>query len=1028
VNGYFDSLLSETTSAQAANTLFSARSGEYFGVLTDDVFQNSPTAAFGAWTELQEAKDNYSYESRILDPEEANSLYGIKGRLKFDSPIREAAAQLMYQRKYGEIYRQQVLGQGTTMQNVSGFGVGMAASLLDPLNVASMFLPVLGEARLAQTLASLGRFAKPAARGILGAAETGVVVGALQGPTALLLNEYQADYDMTTALRDTAFAAAAGGVLRVAMGGFAPKKPEGAIPEVISGTKPETQLQMQAQAAADLAQGKPVNGPQAIIGLDQNVLRAEAENSPEVNANFPDTNIPKDPTKPSGIREAPGFYDPEFKLNDQAASPYLFLRENVVDDAVFNDLMTYGRSLEKVTQDDRLDCHDCIRQLKDYIKTKPQEVQDQFQAFEWNEAKWEEVSKILASKKEFWRENFKNTDVKDLLEDIAMGNINGHSWAKYRGQAVDPYLADLNVPQDEIQKLSDFLEEVYRAAGIFEQKAQEGIAPKVLELITKLDEDVEYGDSDFIDDLETMVLDAGDKFPEGNNILRKIEDYREQVREDIQEWGGLERDGEVLGEELVESMRAWADKYGKVVEVKKEPDLKVKQLEPNIPPGYVKFEKTIPTKLKTENGFKLLYRGDENMELYAPEGAIRFDQALDFLFNSRVIRAGQPYQFKELKDYWSFLVELGVRETDLDRTLLRTGRTEAGRELAGIQTNAAYLKGDLSGFVLTSTVQGDDVLTRTGFDIPGLTAVPIRFKDFTIKSTRGREETIRLGITQRILMAPEYAVLRHFMDVENMTLETALQRIDGMNTVQLDSFINNTPGLPEKARLTVQRALEQITKKAIIANQAFKDLHQKNYGVKIPYTKDAPFEALIIDKGGAVAEGDIKDAAYNILKTIVRHEGLRDPKTGKVIQQGADYANEANRIIEEAILEKLGKGKEDFIREQQLRLAKEKIAKLEQDLANKKDESTWWQPGDEVPIETKAKESISQPRQGIIDDLDADIQKVTADTEDFIQRFKNEMSESDLNRLKEFDDLAKQAESAKPGFIQAALCVIRNLK
>lgn len=938
MNGYFDSLLAETTSAQAANTLFSARSGEYFGVLADDVYQNSPTAAFGAWTDLQEAKDNYSYESRMLDPEEANSLYGIKGRLKFDSPIREKAAQLMHQRKYGEIYRQQVLSQGTTMQNVSGFGVGMAASLLDPLNVASMFVPVVGEARLAQTLGSLGRFAKPAARGILGAAETGVVVAALQGPTALLLNEYQADYDMTTALRDTAFAAAAGGVLRVSMGGFGPKKPEGLIPEVVTGTRPETQLQMQAQAAADLAQGKPVTGPQALIGVDRNILRAEAENSPEVAASFPELQAePRDPSKPNGVREAPGFYDPEFKLQPETKPVYTYFNQPAINPEVRD------------------------RVINNYLETS------------------------------------------EPINGFLRGEVPG-------GQDVELDIAALdNVIETATEAEKSFT--VYRVAeeGTYSSKGE--IDKGYLSVVTNRADAEKFAEDIGFDNptIYEITVPAGTKFAK----LGEQAGYPYTSEILLPRGGTISKSNEGNWNYTLTDSPWRAPKVPKA----------------QVPEGYTKVKIEVSETKKQGLDFEIVYReGEKNLELYAPEGSVTFDQAVDFLFNNNNLkRPINRWEFSGIRDFWSFLVEIGVKQEDLDPNILKTGSTVAGRELAGIQSNAIFLKNN-PALILTNTYNMGDIYSKVGFDIPGLTTVPIRYKDVIIKTAKGTEYSMRVALTQRLLLVPEYAVFRHFVDFEKMSPEAAVNRLETMNDYQIDKFIENTKSLQEQTRILISKATEQIAKKAIIANQAFGDLHHKNYGIKIPFKEEAPFEALILDKGAAVtSERSAYDQAFGIVKKIASKEKLRDPKTGKVLEP-ADRQNEMARITREALLEKISKGKEDFIREQELRLAKEKIAKLEQDLANRKDESTWWQPGDGIPTEVAAKETVSQPKPGIADDLKGDIQKLAADTDDFIQRFKNEMSESDLNRLKEFDDIAKQAEQAKPGFLQAALCVVRNLK
>jgi len=313
--GYFNSLLDETTSAQAQQQMFSANNSEFQGSLFEDVLANSPTSAVATGMDLAYASDDFSFKSsETLDPQEANEKYGLKGELKFSSPIRESAAKIMYDRKYYELQRREVLGQGTSGQNLVGFGTGMAATLMDPLNIAlSLAIPPVAEAKLASLVGS-NVSKQLGAKAVGGALDAGVAVIAGQGLTAAALNGTQADYTMSTALRDTAMGMVLGGAIH---GGIGIYRTSRGLPvtDFMANTRPETQVHAQVAAANDLLNGRVVASPQQLVPLDENLTRAKAENTEQVKA-LNQQDVVRDPLKPSGPREAPAFFDPEFKFRE----------------------------------------------------------------------------------------------------------------------------------------------------------------------------------------------------------------------------------------------------------------------------------------------------------------------------------------------------------------------------------------------------------------------------------------------------------------------------------------------------------------------------------------------------------------------------------------------------------------------------------------------------------------------------------------------------------------------------------------
>lgn len=161
-------------------------------------------------------------ETPILDAQSARDRVDSLGlKLKIpDQGIRQGALDILIQRQQEQLARQQVIARspGTFGTQIAA---GLGASLLDPINIASAFVPVVGEARYAQLL---GRAATPLARagvrGGVGALE-GAVGAAIVEPLPLLAaRQDQTDYDLSDSLANIAFGGILGGGLH-SIGGAA---------------------------------------------------------------------------------------------------------------------------------------------------------------------------------------------------------------------------------------------------------------------------------------------------------------------------------------------------------------------------------------------------------------------------------------------------------------------------------------------------------------------------------------------------------------------------------------------------------------------------------------------------------------------------------------------------------------------------------------------------------------------------------------------------------------------------------------
>lgn len=153
-----------------------------------------------------------------LTPEQANAEFGIEGHLKFDQPILRSNARDLRDLKRAELDRADVLNRaeagliGTPARFIAGF----AASAVDPLNIASAFIPVVGPARYASMLAAAGTAGGRAmVRVGAGALEGAVGAAVLEPLVYTLARSEQQDYDAMNSLLNIAFGTALGGGLHV---------------------------------------------------------------------------------------------------------------------------------------------------------------------------------------------------------------------------------------------------------------------------------------------------------------------------------------------------------------------------------------------------------------------------------------------------------------------------------------------------------------------------------------------------------------------------------------------------------------------------------------------------------------------------------------------------------------------------------------------------------------------------------------------------------------------------------------------
>jgi hypothetical protein len=164
--------------------------------------------------DLQHADQNF----HDISAEEANERFGIAGHVSFEKPISWRKAELINQFKREELERFQTieLGNDTLIRKSAFFASSFVGQAFDPINLAAMFIPVVGEARFA---ALVGKVGLTKARAIAGATEA-LVGQALIEPTAYLSKMVgeQNVYGWRDTLANTTMGTLMGTALRVGGG------------------------------------------------------------------------------------------------------------------------------------------------------------------------------------------------------------------------------------------------------------------------------------------------------------------------------------------------------------------------------------------------------------------------------------------------------------------------------------------------------------------------------------------------------------------------------------------------------------------------------------------------------------------------------------------------------------------------------------------------------------------------------------------------------------------------------------------
>lgn len=233
--------------------------GEVLSAEAEWALTRNPTPSLWRWG----ARQASSTSTRMLEPAEATAEFGIDKHLTFTESIPEAHARELRDLKQAELARQDVFdrAEGGLMQGTARLGVGLAVSIVDPLNIASAFIPVVGPARYAlmlkQASSPAGRLA---VRIGVGAAAGAVGAAAVEPLVYGVARSEQADYHAVDSMLNLAFGTVMGGGLHAGAG---------AVGDALSGwrkTVPGYERAIDAGVGRRLAKADMSDADRAYVG------------------------------------------------------------------------------------------------------------------------------------------------------------------------------------------------------------------------------------------------------------------------------------------------------------------------------------------------------------------------------------------------------------------------------------------------------------------------------------------------------------------------------------------------------------------------------------------------------------------------------------------------------------------------------------------------------------------------------------------------------------------------------------------
>jgi hypothetical protein len=219
------SLATDATAQENGYDRYSTTLGETLGAVAGENWNFNPISSIGTYRSvLQAERDSLKNNIDRVDRKELNKEYSDLG-LYFDEDEYQSVVDIMVSEKKEERRRQSIIARGPegSWNPFSGgfyvgaakFGVGLAVSMTDLINIGASFIPIVGQARFAQLAARTGLRTARLTRGIAEGAFGAALVEPIVYSTA---QRVQADYDLRDSFMNITFGSILGGGLHVGVG------------------------------------------------------------------------------------------------------------------------------------------------------------------------------------------------------------------------------------------------------------------------------------------------------------------------------------------------------------------------------------------------------------------------------------------------------------------------------------------------------------------------------------------------------------------------------------------------------------------------------------------------------------------------------------------------------------------------------------------------------------------------------------------------------------------------------------------
>jgi len=188
---------------------------ETLGEIAKDAWKYNPVSSAFRLSELEINRGRIDNEP-LIDRQKLNDEYG-KYNLFFEEDEKQSTVDIIVSRKKAEIERQSIIQRGPQgfLPATAKLATSLVTSIADPINLAMMFIPIVGEARFAAMVARAGltgaRFGKGAMEGLVG-------IAAVEPLVYTAATREQSDYDLVDSLIAVTFGGVLGGGLHVGVG------------------------------------------------------------------------------------------------------------------------------------------------------------------------------------------------------------------------------------------------------------------------------------------------------------------------------------------------------------------------------------------------------------------------------------------------------------------------------------------------------------------------------------------------------------------------------------------------------------------------------------------------------------------------------------------------------------------------------------------------------------------------------------------------------------------------------------------